>query len=131
MHMPMTSGGAAAEEAGHGRRHGGVHLDNVVHVHHAVLREAGHTEEVVERVAAAVVQRPRAHLEPILGAHVAPHRRAVSSPRTRCTAPRTSAPPRRGGELLHMFTDALNYPTHLGEFDIVRQTSLQFAGAID
>ena len=113
-----TSGGAAAEEAGEGRRHGGVDLDDVVDVHNGVLAEAGDAQEVVERAAlgvaepgGAVARHPRAHREPVPGAHVAPRRPAVHA--------LAALPQKRrhhgvaGGELLRMFPDALHHPAQV------------------
>lgn len=110
-----TSGGAAAEEAGEGRRHVRADLDEVVDVHDGVLREAGDAQKVVERAAlgvgesgGAVAQHPRAHREPELGAHVAPRRPAVHALAALPQERRHHRVAHR--ELLRVLSDALHHP---------------------
>lgn len=115
-----TSGGPAAEEAGEGRRQGRIDLDGMVDVHDGVLGEAGHAQEVVERAplgvaepGGAVARHPRAHREPVPGAHVAPRRAAVHAALAAAALPQERRHHRvAGGELLHVFPDALHHPAH-------------------
>ena len=111
----LTGGGAAAEEASRGRRQGRVDLDDLVHVHHGVLAEAGNAEEVVERDAAGVAEpggvvarHPRAHRERELGAYVAPGWPAVSALAALRQERRHHRVPR--GEALHVLAHALHHP---------------------
>jgi len=127
-----TSGGAAAEQAGERRRHGGVDLDGVVHVHHGVLGEAGHAQEVVERAplgvaepGGAVARHPRAHREPVLGAHVAPRRPAVHALAALPQERRHHGVAR--GELLHVLADALHNPAQACQYQLV--TRFRLAGS--